>query len=261
MPDGKLSDIERRVAEDRAALARSLDLLSDTLSPDRLKAEASRTAESYGTDLSRQLWDATRENPAAFALVGAGLALLISGAGRRDDHDAAVQEFKAVPPAEAMAGFDARVAEADAKMRADSTGLTEETLSAGRMRAALDRGLDALPPAARNRVRKARLAAIRAQEAVERRAKRVSRQSADMVTKQPVAVGAAAFGVGALVAAILPNTKREDALMGSKRDALMREARVAMAQELEALRGAVADGMGAEDPAPRTAAARPLRSV
>ncbi|MEL6644828.1 MAG: hypothetical protein AAFQ79_12920 [Pseudomonadota bacterium] len=260
MPDGNLTDIERRVAADRAALARSLDLLSDTLSPDRLKAEASRTAETYGTDLSRQLWDATRENPAAFALVGAGLALLLSGAGRRDDHDAATQSFEAVPPAKAMDGFDARVAEADAKIRADSTGLTDETLSSGRMRAALDRGLDALPPVARNRVRKARIAAIRAQEAVERRAKRVSRQSADMVTKQPIAVGAAAFGVGALVAALLPNTRREDALMGAKRDALMAEARTALAHELEAVRGAVADEMGGHSE-PRPGTTPPLKAV
>lgn len=258
MPDRTLTDIERRVAADRAALARSLDLLSDTLSPDRLKAEASRTAETYGTDLSRQLWDATRENPAAFALVGAGLALLLIGTGRRDDHDAAAQSFEAVPPAEAMDGFDARVAEADAKIRAGSTGLTSETLSSGRMRAALDRGLDTLPPAARNRVRKARLAAIRAQEAVERRAKRVSRQSADMVTKQPVAVGAAAFGVGALVAALLPNTEREDALMGNKRDALMREAQAVLARELDAVRGAASEQLDTTEPTTRRA---PLKAV
>ncbi|MEL6518313.1 MAG: hypothetical protein AAFQ39_11385 [Pseudomonadota bacterium] len=245
MPDGSISDIERRVAADRAALARSLDLLSNTLSPDRLKEEAARTAETYGTDISRQLWDATRENPAAFALVGAGIALLVSGTGRRADDDA-VRAPQAVDPVAAMDGFDARVAAADAQIRAESTGLTEENLSAGRMRAALDRGLESLPPAARQRVRKARLAAIRAQEAVERRAAKISRQSADIVHKQPIAVGAAAFGVGALLAAVLPNTRREDALMGQHRDALMRDARAALHAEMEAVRDALADDAPAQ---------------
>lgn len=244
MPDGTLTEIERRVARDRAALAQSLDTLSDTLSPTRLKNEASQAAEIYGSDLTRQVWDATRENPAAFALVGAGLALLMSGAGRRPEHDAtpayatdpahpAVPD--AVPPLEAMAGFDERVAAADVTLREDSTGTMDDDISSSRLRAALNRGLDQLPPAARRRVLDARIQAIRAQDAVERRAAKLGRQSSQMISKQPIAVGAAAFGIGALIGTLLPGTRREDEWMGHQRDALMQEAQTAFRREMDAV--------------------------
>src|SRR6056297_228972 len=177
----ELSDIERRLAEDRDALARSLDLLSNTLSPDRLKTEASETANRLGSEIGGEAWRAARENPAAFALVGAGLALLLSGAGKRSEqaarHRARMAEADdpaTVPPMEAMDGFDDRVARADARMR---VGIAEEerrSASSQRLRSALNTGLEKLPPKARLRVIQAREQAISAQEAVERRARQTA---------------------------------------------------------------------------------------
>ncbi|MFD0982252.1 hypothetical protein [Tropicimonas aquimaris] len=244
MPDGSMTDIEQRVARDRAALADTLDQLSDTLAPERLKAEARQTLDRYGRDIGGQLWDATRENPAAFAMLGAGLALLLGNASRRSDAAAAEDPAQAVPPAQAMAGFDARVAAADREMRAEMTGRSDEVPRAERMRAALGSGLNRLPPAARQRVIDARIAAIRAQEAVERRARRVTRKSEALIEQQPVVAGAAAFGVGVLLAAFLPGTRQEDALLGRHRDEAMRAAHAALSRELEALQAVGRDVRG-----------------
>jgi hypothetical protein len=235
MPDGTLSDIEQRVARDRAALAASLDQLSDTLSPDRLKAEARDTLDRLGRDFGGQIWDATRQNPAAFALVGAGLALLLSDASRRPDDDAA-RERRTQHLAEAPDGFDAHRGTADDMTRLAPSDCAPETPRAARMRAALGHGLDRLPPATRQRVLDARLAAIRAQDAVERRARRMTRQTEAVIQDQPIVSGAVAFGAGVLAASLLPGTRQEDALLGRQRDIAMRAARTALEREIDALR-------------------------
>lgn len=252
MADGDLSDIEARVARDRDALARSLDALASTLAPDRLKGEA----EGYGRELSGQLWGAARENPAAFALMGAGLALMLTNATRRPETDGIEPERpgpKAVPAHEAMAGFDERVAAADARIRAEREKDARRELRAARLRSAVNSGLERLPPAARARVLDARRRAIAAQDEVERRASRAAAKAARIASDQPVAVAAAAFGVGALIAAVLPSTEREDALMGAERDRLMDEAQRALSRELDALRAPGGNGSTAATASPAAA--------
>jgi len=240
MAEHDLNDIEAQVARDRADLARSLDILGETLSPDRLKDQAARTADSLGKDIGGQAWDAARENPAAFALVGAGLALLLSGAGRRGETDGHVSASpQAAESPEAMQGFDERVAKADAQIRRTAQPPAQPSrrqATARHLRDTLSHGLDKLPPDARRHVTNARLAAIDAQETVERHAARIAQKSSAFVTDQPIAVGAAAFGIGALIATILPGTRPEDETMGRTRDALMARAGDALRTETEAMR-------------------------
>lgn len=239
MPNRSLSDIELRLERDRAALAHSLDILSTTLAPERLKREAVQTADRYGSELGQQAWAAARENPAAFALVGAGFALLLSGTGRRAEVDAFEREAASVSPEAAMEGFDTRVATADAQMRAG--GDTSPTPTASRMRSALHSGLDKLSPEARVRVLNAREAAISAQQAVERRAAKLAGQADAIARQNPVVAGAAAFGIGALIAALLPSTRHEDDLLGSHRDVMVNEAQKTLRDEVSRLKGAAED--------------------
>lgn len=241
-----LNHLEARVEADRAALASSFDTLSDTLSPDSIAGDVGARLRGYSTEVGAQAIAAAKENPAALALFGAGLALMMAGKGRRAE-DAGI----AHDPDVAMAGFDARVAKADASIRAQATGL-ERSPEAWRLRAAMDRGLSVLPEPARARVLKARTAALEAQEKVEARAKAAARHVKRTHNDQPMIAGALAFGLGAIAAALLPGTRREDALLGAKRDALMAEARRAMTEELAVLRGAANRAM--DDIADRTAA-------
>ena len=84
-----ISELERNIAADRNKLSHSLDNLSAALNPDNVKHHATALAETYGGDLGRQAWDAARQNPAAFALVGAGLGLLFTGTKavvKQNDH-------------------------------------------------------------------------------------------------------------------------------------------------------------------------------
>ena len=220
-----LETLEEEVARDRAALAQSLDALTNAANPQRAADHVATMVEGYGGELGRQAWSAARQNPAAFALVGAGIALLLTGAGSRGE-----QPVKSVPAAD---DFDARVEAADAAIKAEATGLSEEIPQASQLRAAMETGLNKLPSAARKRVIDARVAALHAQERVEAQAAKISKQSRMFMNDQPLAVGALAAGVGALLGALLPATRREDELLGKKRDALMRAARETLSEELQ----------------------------
>ncbi|WP_223426287.1 DUF3619 family protein [Tateyamaria pelophila] len=236
MAESAFPEIERRTAANRNALAQSLDQLSDTLSPERLKQELAETANHYGTDISRQLWDGARKNPAAFSLVAVGIALLLTGSGARGENAAKSsgsvrRPTDTVPDAADGALRPSPPPTANRKARAPAP-------TAEKLRAALNRGMEKLPPDARIRVLRAREAAIAAQQSVERRAVRASRWSSAMAREQPVAVSATAFGVGALLASLLPSTKTEDELLGEKRDLLMETARATLKEELSKLQDA-----------------------
>ncbi|UWR44298.1 hypothetical protein K4L04_13570 [Phaeobacter inhibens] len=220
MPEtSELTDLESDVARDRVALSKSLDTLAVSLSPDRIATQVSATASHYGGEISQQLLSTARANPAALALVGTGIALLMSGAGQRREPGPRPQP--------------------NTPNRTPATPTTQPVGSKGpsakRLRAALDHGLDRLPPKARKQIRKARLAAIHIQEDLERRAAKLSRASQEGVAAQPLVAGGLAFGLGAIAAALLPQTRQEDALLGEKRDALMAEARDILQQEMRSL--------------------------
>lgn len=233
MPD--LETIENSVQSDRRKLAASLDALSQTVAPTTVSDQVSTVVSDYGGELGRQAWQAARTNPAGFALLGAGLGLLVMGTGTRPEHPNRPTPA-ATPPRAAMAGFDARVAAADAAMKEEMTGMTDETApSAAAMRAALHKGLDKLPDSARHRVLQARKAALSAQEKIEAQTRRMAAQTRTFHHQQPLAVGALALGMGALIGALLPSSRREDELLGQQRDALMARAQEALNAEMDRL--------------------------
>lgn len=229
----ELERLEAQVGKDRAALERSFDALAETFSPDRIASDFNDTVKGYGGELGSQVMSVARQNPAATALIGAGLLLLMSRGDRRDGKQPA--RPSPVDPMDAMEGFDARVEKADAAMRSEMSG-TLTSPSALRLRAALDRGIGKLPPDARARVLKARKAALDAQERVEAAARKATGRAKQTHQRHPMITGAIAFGIGAIAAALLPGTRREDALLGARRDALMTEAQRVMSEELNALR-------------------------
>lgn len=226
-------EIEREAAAERQKLAGSLDALSAAINPDNIKQHAAVLAENYGGDLGRQAWGLAKQNPAAFALAGAGLTLMLSGTGSRPETRRPTPV--AAPPSAALVGFDERVAAADADMKEEMTGMMEHDTAprAAWLREKLNDGLDALPASARARVLKAREAALNAQENVEAQTRRAVQKSQTFMHDQPLAVGAIALGMGALIGAMLPSTRREDSLLGERRDAVMAAAKSTLQEEID----------------------------
>ncbi|MGR3512035.1 MAG: hypothetical protein ACU0GG_04675 [Paracoccaceae bacterium] len=239
MPDGSLEPFEKQVAQDRAALAASLEALSDTMAPERLKSELADAVETYG----QQAWRLARCNPAAFALLGVGATLLATGLGQRD-RTWSSRARRAVAPEDAMKGFDTRVAAADDKIRKQQAyEAVVQPASASKMQATLRKGLDRFPPEAQRRILAARTSALRLQEKIEARARSSAKQSACIVRERPIESAALAFGLGVLGAAFAPSTETEDKLLGAERDALMYAAREALNREMAGLRANMDDAV------------------
>ncbi|MBV2358398.1 hypothetical protein KUH32_01305 [Thalassococcus sp. CAU 1522] len=228
-----LSEIENRAAQERRQLAASLSRLAGVASPDRLAQDVAARIEGYGGELGRQVWQAARANPVSLALVGTGLALMVAGPFTKPDASGSSDTDTA--PGRAAAGFDARVEAADTAIRAGETGQSQEGASASSMRSALGRGLERLPASARRRVLRARKAALAAQERVEHQARRAAGKGRALHARQPLATGAIALGLGAIVGALFPATRREDALLGRERDALLAKAQEALSEEMARL--------------------------
>lgn len=229
MSDSRPEDLEQEVRAHRADLANSLSALVEATdlsrNGDHAMQELTRNTQALANKTAR----AAKENPAGIALVGLGLAVLaMSPTGRKDVPD--------------TRNFDDRIANADQRMRLKDD-VTQGRTSSGQMQALLDRGLDKLGPEARERVKSARLKAIDAQERLEKEAARLSEAASETHRRQPLLSAAIAAGIGGLIGALLPTTRREGELLGAHRDALMRDAEAVLRSELSSLTKAGADAV------------------
>ncbi len=243
------SSLEKDAAGERQKLASSLDALSSAISPENLSTHATQLAEQYGGDIGRQAWGAAKQNPAAFALVGVGIGLLLTGTGSRPETRAPKPTL--VPTEKAYVGFDARVAAADAELNEKETAMIDQDTAprAAWLREKLHDGLDALPQSAKDRVIASRKAALDAQERVEAHARAVAQKSQTYMHEQPLAVGAIALGLGALIGALLPSTRREDEMLGERRDAIMAKAQSTLHEELNKAHSAAKSHLNASSTA------------
>lgn len=84
MPDDIPSPdrIEKEIEAERSKLVDTLDTLTDRVSVDRWLDDAASSLQGAGADVADTIRRSARDNPAALALTGAGLALAAFGAAR-----------------------------------------------------------------------------------------------------------------------------------------------------------------------------------
>ena len=99
-------------------------------------------------------------------------------------------------------------------------------------------GLDGAEGGESDKLDHAREGARHAARSLRERAHRTRAGAQEMFEDNPLAVGAIAVAAGALLGALLPETSREDALMGAARDRLAERAHVAGDQALHQARRA-----------------------
>ena len=101
-------------------------------------------------------------------------------------------------------------------------GSVSETASAAYAR--LAQGTETLSEEARDRVVRARRAALKAKERASDYSRSAVDHTSEVYDRQPLAFGALAFAIGAAAAASLPSTRREDEAFGAHSDRLYRRA-------------------------------------
>lgn len=202
----KIQTIEQDMARSRAEIERTAEELKSRVNRDNL-AETARQAILEST---QRVEEKVKE------LAG-------SAGGRVEDMGAqAAQYFHHNPMPALVAGLGLGLLIAMAERQNTRSNLElYGTAEPGRFTSALSR----------------RPALMKAQRRTVRQARRLNR-------KHPLMLGAAVFGVGLLLGSLIPNTRREDELMGASRDRLLEsgkenaqiaveQAKSAMTQELE----------------------------
>ncbi|MGX0878230.1 hypothetical protein ACSSV4_002927 [Roseovarius sp. MBR-154] len=79
-------EIERRLEQERAGLADSLEALRDNFSIDRIVRQSAEQIREHSGDIGASVSRAVKDNPLAVALTGVGLAWLIFGNGTASDY-------------------------------------------------------------------------------------------------------------------------------------------------------------------------------
>lgn len=198
----KIQSIEQDMARSRAEIERTAEELKARVTPDNL-AETARQAILEST---QRVEDKVKE--------------LAGTAGDRveDIGSQAAQYFQHNPMPALLAGLGLGLLISMAERQNTRSNMESYgTAEPGRFTQALSQ----------------RPALMRAQRRTVRQARRLNR-------KHPLMLGAAVFGVGLLLGSLIPNTRREDDLMGPTRDKLLETSKESAQQVVEQAKGAMA---------------------
>jgi ElaB/YqjD/DUF883 family membrane-anchored ribosome-binding protein len=227
-------EIEAELDRTRMQMGNTLEALQRKLSPGELFDQAMGYVRgSGGSEFTSNLKQSVAQNPVPVGLVGLGLAwLMLSGRGSSQ--------------ADTLHAGDGghRIGEAASGARDRITGATSSAHEKSRAAAERARaGLGHLASSSRERMQhlshSARSGAERAKSGLDY-----------MLNEQPLVLGAVGMALGALVAASLPRTRREDELMGRARDEFVERAREqGQAQAEKARRVAESAGDAAKEAA------------
>jgi hypothetical protein len=228
--------IESEIRSTRRDIDRTLDALQTRLSPGQLLDQALGYMKSGGGQFAANFGRTVTQNPVPVALLGIGcLWLMCSGpqaqAGNRQFGDMSLRADKA---------WGEKAADAREAAAATAGEWSEEARD--RTYAAADMARDyaqSAGGAAREYTEAARRYAHRAEDyahAAWSRGTRAGEAARHAVDDYPLVIGAVGLAIGALAAALLPSTRREDELMGAAADELKRTARNVAGEEADKLR-------------------------
>jgi ElaB/YqjD/DUF883 family membrane-anchored ribosome-binding protein len=176
------AEIRRDIADTQREMSHTIDEIQYRLSPAHMKAQARESVRRAGVSTTRGTIDRVKSNPLGAAMVGVGLYLLMRPS--HDDHDYEMHF---------TSDFDAEP---------------------GRMSGAVDDVRERASHVMDEAGERARMMRDRAAH----RAHTASMQSRDLLMDNPLVGGLAAIALGALVGAMIPESRRENELMGEASD-------------------------------------------
>ncbi len=218
--------IEREIEVTRERMSRDIDALGDKLSPQNLKRQAKEAITGKAQDVvnnvgdqardtGSRLFDFIRDNPLPVAAVGLGAVWLIQQRNRSEISGDRMARFAYTGPDRRGTGVGQRIADRAGEVRnrvgEAASGFSER---AGEIAGSARERVGDLGHSARERVSDL---GSRAKEGTERARGGLDR----MMDENPLAVAAAAAILGLTVGLLVPETERENRLMGGTRDTLV----------------------------------------
>lgn len=196
--NGSISDIEREIDQDRSHFADTLSALENKLSPGQLVDQALGYAKKNGGDFSDNLVRTISNNPIPTILTGIGVAwMAIQG---RSNHPPGYNSSDRYYETGSHNGSGSKLSGMRDKASQLKGGLSDSVHRAGDQAHHLADG--------------ARNSAHDMSDRGRHQWERTSNSARNFFEENPLAVGAAAIAIGALIGAALPVTSRERELLG-----------------------------------------------
>ena len=266
-------EIRREIERTRSQMDRNLDALEQKLTPSQLALEAWGLFRGGSTAGASRLWRIAKQHPGPAAVIGVGLAWLMTDSSRNSGNAGDYRRRDFGPRYEGAYGYGRRGYSDNAGtgygFSSDWEGEDHEGRLSSALHGAKDRVSDAAGTAkhavsdaastakdavvgaastAKEAVSDAKDRVVDATSAARERASELGGQARERARYQarqaqmgfwqsmeerPLAIGAAALALGVVAGLMAPSTRKENELMGESRDRLMERAREVGEEALE----------------------------
>jgi len=220
------ADAEREVEASRSNLDRTVEALKDKMTPGQLFDEASRAMGSTGQQVFSKFVEQAKDNPMPLAVMGLGLAWLMSSSGHRS---APTYEPRSFSPAGDGAGLGAKARDLGDKASGMVAGVKEKLSGAAA----------SVSESGQSAAQTLSSAASTAAEKAGQYRDQAQRSFSRVLETEPLLIGAIGLAVGAAIGAALPHTDVEDRAVGPLRDKVVEKGKE-IAQETMEQAGSVA---------------------
>ena len=204
------NELRRDIARTQREMSETIDEIHYRLSPRYLMNQTKESARRVGVSTSQKFMNKVKENPIPAAMVGVGLWLLMRGS----DDGADTRDYGY------RADYDFREYGYDEPSKVDRVKeKASEAVDAAKEKAS--HLADTTKDKAADLAESTREATAHAADVARRKAWQARQQSRDFLRDSPLVAGLAAIAFGAMIAAAIPETDKEDELLGETRDRLM----------------------------------------
>jgi ElaB/YqjD/DUF883 family membrane-anchored ribosome-binding protein len=207
-------EIEREIEATRERMTRDIGELGDRLSPENLKRQAKDAITGKARQTGFRMIDFVQENPSLVAAMGLGAVWLIQQRNRSEISGDRMARFAYTGPERRREGLTRRIADRASEMRDSVTATAGDVAERA---GDLTHEAGELAGRARERARdigsRAKGQTRRARGGLER-----------LVEENPLAVAAGVAALGLACGFLVPESEREQRLMGPARDDLVHRA-------------------------------------
>ena len=223
--DDELESLRLELAQTRAQMSETVYALQGRLNPQYMREQASSQAKDTAKQAGSNLSETIKQNPIPAALTGAGIIGLgwLIASGRDDDSQQQSYQgsryestrFEDGPHYyERSPDYPTYYEDETRELGSSSGGRTQE--ASGQAREKADQARERASQMGGQLQDRANEAGGQAQQQAQRAKSGFQR----MLQENPLAVGAIAAGIGAAVGFSIPESEKENQLMGEKRDQL-----------------------------------------
>lgn len=210
--NGSIKDMEREIDQDRTHFAQTLSALEEKFSPGQIVDQALGYAKRNGGDFSNNLVKTVSNNPIPTILTGIGLAWMAVSQNRNTGGSQYRDSDSYYEPGSYAGTTSTTGSSSSSKLSGAKDGAKEK---ASGMKNSLSSSADHASERAHALSDNARHSARDMSDRGRQQWERTSTNARSFFQENPLAVGAAAVAIGALIGAALPVSSRERELLGS----------------------------------------------